>query len=122
MNMVNHVHAFKDGRYTAPSRMNMWQISMANEDLLCRDFDEFELHQVDNLPPLLRRHVEIRMGTDRNPQIVRFSSTDDDKRNRSSVLDIVKGLVTALDMPVISRHRKRTAGYEEREKFSRPCT
>lgn len=74
-----------DGSCTTPILSEVLQIPTANEEWLCSDGEEFQLHQISNYPLLLRWNVWILMGTVRNAKNRRLSSSSTHKEIFSCV-------------------------------------
>lgn len=63
MTLGDQVHVITDGLTTNRSRNSILPIFMANKYWLCRDDDDFDVHQAGNHPHILRWHVDVGMLT-----------------------------------------------------------
>lgn len=96
MTLGAQVKVITDERRTAPSRTNMLQTPMANQEWLWMDGYEFQIHEICNQPFFVRWNVDILMGTVHKSQNRMLGSSYNDKEIWYIVFRTVEVIVTAL--------------------------
>lgn len=86
------------------SRTSMFQIPMTNEDGICRNGEEFEIHQVGSHPLLICWHVEIIMRTTCSLQNRKLSSSYNEENPRSSFTRMVNVILSTRRRKVLTVH------------------